>query len=57
MEETAQSTAKKLTKQDFLELANYLYERYEHKRKVLKKTPVREIIIEDTNRDKTSSNQ
>jgi hypothetical protein len=51
MEETTKSVSKKLTKQDFIELANYLYERYEHKRKVLNKTPVKEIIKEDTNRE------
>lgn len=44
-------TVKKATKTELLELANFLYSRYEHKKKTLNKPAQREIINMDTNHD------
>lgn len=46
---------KKASKTELLELANFLYSRYEHKQKQLNNTPVGEIINMDTNRDNLSN--
>jgi peptide methionine sulfoxide reductase MsrA len=43
---------KKLTKRELLELADFLYSRYQHK-KSLNKNP-KQSIIKDTNDDKTN---